>query len=1005
MKSTIRTVLATLIASATFVASAGPSLLTPYEGARVAGSQAPAQSGGSAVGFNLAGLQGLKPGDEVDLALPNGRQYTVVFDLLKDHKDGTLSFIGYIKGTIDKQRVIITTHTDGRGSIGSIVTPDGEYAIAPGPNHDWLVDLRAEQALTGPIDLGRDTMPMPRPTAKAATMDMSWQAQTMSVLPGINQIAVSQAAPSPHVIVDMLFIYTPGWANTLTSNSSSVNARLNQLITAANTAYADSEIAMTLRMVHAEQITYTETGAGFNALCDITPVPTNQTGCPNTVIATFANVENLRTTWGADMVSLMRGTSTFGGAGIAWVTYGPIGPGAVNYMYSDTRGCVLGCDFVWIHEVGHNMGNNHDRATVAWQAGGVPANQVTLANMGGSYEYSYGFYHCSTGNLKCNPNLPPGSGGCAAGTQPECSTVANNNVTQSPSGNNNFSDIMAYFHNSTLRNMRFSNFHLNCQGNTGPGVACGVYEGNSMPANASLSMNNNRVALSALKPTVVPVGPVASTTALATSQNPVVNGVTVTFTATVTGGYGTPTGNVSFFEDGNPLCGPVALNGLGKATCATSALPNGSHAITANYAGSASYNPSVSNTVNQGVYTPVPVNPTIVVTPSKSPQVFGQPVTFTATVSGSAGVPAGNVSFFDGATPLCGPLALDGAGKATCTTSALTVGSHAITAQYAGSMFYNAGTSPPLNIGIYIPVLPSATLSIVPSQSPQVIGVPVIFTLLTSGGSGLVQGTATFRDGGVNIAGCVSVPLDGSGRASCTAGSLGLGAHAITVQYSGNATYAASTSPTLNLSVYNPTGPAPTITISPSQNPAIVGTNVIFETRVSGGMGMPTGAVTFRSNGTPIPSCQFLVLQTLTTNSVARCVTNTLGIGTTAITVQYHGSSVYGPVTSSAFNQGMYTNGKPVPTISVAPSQNPAPAATVITFTATLGGGSGTPTGNVIFLSNLSTIGACAARPLTGGVATCSINLPIGINSIMVIYQGNTTYNANTSTPFNQGIY
>ncbi len=68
---------------------------------------------------------------------------------------------------------------------------------------------------------------------------------------------------------------------------------------------------------------------------------------------------------------------------------------------------------------------------------------------------------------------------------------------------------------------------------------------------------------------------------------------------------------------------------------------------------------------------------------SPNPSVFGQSVTFTATVSSAADTaPTGTVTFSDGATSLgTGTLA---SGQATFTTSSLAIGSHSITGQYGG---------------------------------------------------------------------------------------------------------------------------------------------------------------------------------------------------------------------------------------------------------------------------------------------------------------------------------
>ncbi len=74
---------------------------------------------------------------------------------------------------------------------------------------------------------------------------------------------------------------------------------------------------------------------------------------------------------------------------------------------------------------------------------------------------------------------------------------------------------------------------------------------------------------------------------------------------------------------------------------------------------------------------------------SQNPSSLGQPVTFTARVTGLA--PTGTVSFRDGGTQIgVGTLA---GGTATFTTSSLAAGSHPITAQYSGDVNNAAGTS------------------------------------------------------------------------------------------------------------------------------------------------------------------------------------------------------------------------------------------------------------------------------------------------------------------------
>lgn len=84
---------------------------------------------------------------------------------------------------------------------------------------------------------------------------------------------------------------------------------------------------------------------------------------------------------------------------------------------------------------------------------------------------------------------------------------------------------------------------------------------------------------------------------------------------------------------------------------------------------------------------PEPTNTALSV--DSNPQIIGQPVTFTATVSDASGTPAGTVTFFDGATQLGVTVALSAAtatsATATLQTSALAPGSHSLSASYNGA--------------------------------------------------------------------------------------------------------------------------------------------------------------------------------------------------------------------------------------------------------------------------------------------------------------------------------
>ena len=197
------------------------------------------------------------------------------------------------------------------------------------------------------------------------------------------------------------------------------------------------------------------------------------------------------------------------------------------------------------------------------------------------------------------------------------------------------------------------------------------------------------------------LAPAATTTGVTSSADPSVFGQPVTFTATVTtAGLGTPTGNVQFFEDGNPIGSPVALNASGQAQFTTSALPVGSHVITANYAGNVpdGFNASTGS-LNTNPQTVNPAGTSTTLTSNQAnPVGTGIPVTFTATVSAvapsAATVNTGTVTFSRNGSPICTNVAVNGSGQATCTITFSLAGSYNITAVYSATGNFNASTAP-----------------------------------------------------------------------------------------------------------------------------------------------------------------------------------------------------------------------------------------------------------------------------------------------------------------------
>ncbi len=182
-----------------------------------------------------------------------------------------------------------------------------------------------------------------------------------------------------------------------------------------------------------------------------------------------------------------------------------------------------------------------------------------------------------------------------------------------------------------------------------------------------------------------------TTTSLSSSANPSPFGQLVTFTATVNSvpsGGAAPTGTVTFTVDGVAQA-PVALSGS-QATFSSSTLGVGTHTVSAAYSGEANYFASTSTTLTQTI---TKVATTTTVSASMTPSVYGQSVTFTATVAGTvgSGTPSGTVTFsVDGIAQA--PVTLAG-GQAAFALNSLGAGSHSITAAYGGDSNYGNSSS------------------------------------------------------------------------------------------------------------------------------------------------------------------------------------------------------------------------------------------------------------------------------------------------------------------------
>jgi hypothetical protein len=309
---------------------------------------------------------------------------------------------------------------------GSIVTPTGMFQIRP-------ASVAARLANPQPVGTMHEI----------TEVDQSAFLREADPLPAVvSADAVAAATDRPMAdgagVIDVLVLYTPT-AQLHAGGVAAINNLINLSVSETNTSYVNSEITQRIRLVHTAVVNYTE----------VSDFGTNLSRLRAGSDPALAGVVALRNQYGADLVTMLVHPTSPSACGIAYVmTNVSTAFEASGYSVTDTA--CLSPNFTFAHELGHNMGAQHDwyvstatlpytyahgyvntdvgfrwrtvmsyndRCTVqgfscsrllAWAN---PANRVTPL--------------CAAGNFTCRPNLwfVPGAPiplGVAGGTKSNC---------------------------------------------------------------------------------------------------------------------------------------------------------------------------------------------------------------------------------------------------------------------------------------------------------------------------------------------------------------------------------------------------------------------------------------------------------------------------------------------------------------------------------------------------------------------------------------------------------
>jgi Calx-beta domain/Metallo-peptidase family M12B Reprolysin-like len=172
----------------------------------------------------------------------------------------------------------------------------------------------------------------------------------------------ASGAKAAKTVLDIMVVYT-GAARAGAGGDAGIRSLINLAVAEANDTYVRSLIDAELNLVYAGEAAYTESG---DANTDLTRLQNPSDGQLDAVHA-------LRNQYGADIVCLFTEAMNYY-AGLGYVM-NPPRTAFADYAFSVVRRMYANGQYVFAHEVGHNLGCQHDRNN---------------ANTTGSYAYSYG---------------------------------------------------------------------------------------------------------------------------------------------------------------------------------------------------------------------------------------------------------------------------------------------------------------------------------------------------------------------------------------------------------------------------------------------------------------------------------------------------------------------------------------------------------------------------------------------------------------------------------------
>jgi hypothetical protein len=316
--------------------------------------------------FGDASTEHSKSAKSLTLQLPSGKRYNVTRARILPGLDGGKTFVGYFDSHGEDYRIYVT---ETQGAIsGVMLTPEGSMELSTVVNTskgNSLLTSRTRADHATAVHFGADAR---RQTETDAPLQLHLEVSNDVISAHQLQAAKERAKAGAQVTIDVLIVYTSGMVSRH-GNAAGVQSRLNTIVATLNDALAQSQVNLTIRLVNATQVNYSETTTVSQALFDITRDSSN---------AIKPTIDALRDQYSADLVSLVRPYSraTHQGCGYAEIlginsaAFDSTRAFSVVSDGNDIGGTVNGVTYLcpettFAHEIGHNLGLEHDRVNTS----------------------------------------------------------------------------------------------------------------------------------------------------------------------------------------------------------------------------------------------------------------------------------------------------------------------------------------------------------------------------------------------------------------------------------------------------------------------------------------------------------------------------------------------------------------------------------------------------------------------------------------------------------------